>query len=124
VIGFHPQIVRDLLHRHGSDPRQKACKRAFMLGVEMLHQHEPHACIGRQMFQQLRERFQPASGSANANDGKVVWSPAFKPVGFGLELAARLLCLPGRHLGAETLNASPFSIRTLFLTIFRFHRSR
>ena len=102
-----------------------------MLRVEMLHQHETHAGIERQILEELRERLQPAGGSTNANDGKVVWSPTFRPVVFGLESVGRLSCLPGRYLDAETLNASPLSIRTLsyrsrrlqnILALFIFHR--
>jgi hypothetical protein len=63
----------------------------------MLYQHETHTGIEGQILEQFRERLQPAGGSANANDGKAVWSSALKPVGFGLDFVARFLCLPGRH---------------------------
>ena len=58
-----------------------------MLRVEMLHQHETHAGIERQILEQFRERLQPAGGSANANDGKVVWSSALKPRVWGCTLS-------------------------------------
>ena len=29
-----------------------------MMRIEMLHEHEPHARVERQMLEQLRERFQ------------------------------------------------------------------
>ncbi len=41
-----------------------------MLRIQVLHQHKAHARIERQMFQQLRERLQPARGCADAHDGK------------------------------------------------------
>ena len=53
VIGLDPQIVRDLAHRQRRGARQKLRERAFMLRIEMLHQHEPHARIERQMLEQL-----------------------------------------------------------------------
>jgi hypothetical protein len=68
-----------------------------VLRVEMLHQYKTHTRIERQILEQFRERLQPAGGSANANDGKVVWSSALKPAGFGLYFVARFSCLPGRH---------------------------
>lgn len=103
-----------------------------MLRVEMLYEDNPHACVGWQILEQFRERLQPAGGSANANDGKMVWNPAFRLLGFRLEVAVRLLCLPGSRLGVETLRALRLSIRALycrslrrrnFLAIFRFHRT-
>jgi hypothetical protein len=92
VIGLHRQIVRDLAHRHRRGPRQNLREGAFMLRVEMLHQHKPQARVEWQMLEQLPERLQPAGRSADANDGKVVWSPAF-----GLALAARFWRLPSRY---------------------------
>ena len=53
VIGLDPQIVRDLAHRQRGGPRQNLRERAFMLRIEMLHQHEPHARVERQMLEQL-----------------------------------------------------------------------
>ena len=42
-----------------------------MLRIQMLHQHEPHARVEWQTFQQLRECLQPTRGSSDANDRKV-----------------------------------------------------
>ena len=83
---------------------------------------QPASLELRKNSEQLRERLQPAGGGANANDGKAIWSPAFR-----LELVVRFLFRHGRHLGVETLKISRLSIRTLsyrlqnFLTVFRFH---
>ena len=41
-----------------------------MLRIEMLDQDKSHTGIERQMLEQLRERFQAASRSAHADDGK------------------------------------------------------
>ena len=39
-----------------------------MLRIEMLHQHERHAGVEREMLEQLRERLQPAGRGADAHD--------------------------------------------------------
>jgi hypothetical protein len=65
-----------------------------MLRVEMLHQNETHTGIERQILEQFRERLQPAGGSANADDGKVIWRSALSPVSFDLDFVAPL---PPRH---------------------------
>ena len=52
---------------------QQACKLAIMLRIEMLHEHEGHARVWRQPFEQLHERLQspaeapiPATGKFGA----------------------------------------------------------
>ena len=70
VIGLDPLIVRDLAHRQRRGACQELRERAFVLRIEMLHQHEPHARIERQMREQLRERLEPARRGADADDRK------------------------------------------------------
>ena len=41
-----------------------------MLGIEVLHQHERHAGIERQMFEKMGEGFQAASGCSDSDDWK------------------------------------------------------
>src|SRR6185437_11237908 len=41
-----------------------------MIRIEMLHEDEGHAGIGRQILQQLRERLQAAGGCADADYGE------------------------------------------------------
>lgn len=50
VIRFDPEIIPDLVHGHGSRTRQNLGQRAFVHRVEMLHQHETHPGVRRQMF--------------------------------------------------------------------------
>lgn len=69
VVGLHPQIVRDLSHRHRRGPRQQLHERAVMLRIEMLHQHERQPRVGLHLFQQPRERLQSAGRRAHADDG-------------------------------------------------------
>jgi len=56
MIRLDSQVVGDLANRYRSGPRQKLGQRAGVIRVEMLHQHETHARVRRQMFEQLRER--------------------------------------------------------------------
>jgi hypothetical protein len=83
VIGLDRLIVDDLLHGKRRGARENVCERAFMLRIEMLHQHIPHARIQRQVLQQLHERLQPAGGGADAHNHHAI--PAiFRPVRFVL----------------------------------------
>ena len=68
VICLHRQVVRNLAHRKRRGARQNLCQRAFMLRIEMLHQHEPHTRVERQMLEQLRVRLQPTGGSSDAHN--------------------------------------------------------
>ena len=68
VIRLDPQLVRDFLHRHRRGPAQELRERALMLRIEMLHEHEAHARIDRQVLEQRRERLESASRGADAHD--------------------------------------------------------
>src|SRR5512133_3154080 len=70
VVGFDAEIIGDLLDRHRRHPSEELRKGALVLGVEVLDEHKPHASVGRQMLQQLREGLQPAGGSADADEGE------------------------------------------------------
>jgi hypothetical protein len=56
-IGFYRHAVRHLVDRHLGLFGQQATQHARVLGVQVLHQHEGHTGIRRQMFQQLCEGF-------------------------------------------------------------------
>ena len=68
MIGLDCWFVVNLHDRHLRGAREDFRQGAGMRWRQMLHQHERHAGIHRQRFEQLRERFQPASGRANADD--------------------------------------------------------
>ena len=70
AIGLDRLIVDDLGHGERSGARKNLRQRAFMLRVEVLHEHEAHAGVGRESFEQLRERFQSAGRGADADYGE------------------------------------------------------
>ena len=71
------------LHGKRRGARENLRERAFVLRIEMLHQHEPHARVERQVLEQLRECFEPAGGGADADNHHAI--PAiFRPVRFVL----------------------------------------
>ena len=45
-------------------------KRALMLRIQMLHKHEGHAGVRRQMLQQILKRFKATRRCADSDDGK------------------------------------------------------
>jgi hypothetical protein len=56
----------------------------------MRDEHERHASVGRQGFQQVGECFEPAGGRADAHDGKGkrwlvnrFWSDVLEPLAYG-----------------------------------------
>ena len=79
VIGFHRHIVGHLAHRHGGGAGENLRQQAVVFGVEMLHENDGQAGIGRQIGQQMFENFQPAGGAANAGhwDGGLAFDHRF-----------------------------------------------
>ena len=74
VVRLDRLIIRHFAHWKRSGPRQDIRQRAVARWIEMLHQHESHAGICRQMLKQLRERLQPAGRGADAdNDVPSPW---------------------------------------------------
>ena len=65
------QPVYRFAHRHLRGFLQQARKLAIMLGIEMLHEHEGHACVWRQPFEQLHERLQSARRGPDPGDRKI-----------------------------------------------------
>ena len=68
VVGLGELLARDLAHRESGGPRQDVGQRAFPRRVEMLHQNEGHAGVGRQVLKQLREGLEAAGRRADADD--------------------------------------------------------
>ena len=58
-------------NRHLGGFFQQACKLAIVLGIQMLHEHEGHACVRRQPFEQLHERLQSARRGPDPGDRKI-----------------------------------------------------
>lgn len=56
VIRLDRLIVRDLLYRERCGARENLRQSALVLGIEVLHQDEPHPGVERQSLEQLRER--------------------------------------------------------------------
>ena len=55
-----------------------------MLGIEMLHEHEGHARVWRQPFEQLHKRFQSPRRGPDPGDRKIRHRFAPKPLASGL----------------------------------------
>ena len=88
MVRLNRQIVRRFEHRKGRGLRQKLHERALMLGVEVLHEHQCRAGAGRQIFEQSRERLQPARRRAHA-DNPARPGVCAGPGAFGFALALR-----------------------------------
>jgi hypothetical protein len=70
VIWLDRQVVRDLVKRQRRRSLEDRRKRAFVMWIEMLHQHESHARIPGQALEQLGECFEPAGRCADTHDWK------------------------------------------------------
>ena len=68
MIRLNPQFLRNLSDRQRRRSLEDRRERAFVLGIEMLDQHEAHARIDRQVRQQFCEGFESAGGGADADD--------------------------------------------------------
>ena len=70
VIGLHHDSLSHFGDGNLGGPRQDFLQRAAMFGVEVLHQHEGHASLFRQVTQQFGECFQPARRRPDPHDGE------------------------------------------------------
>jgi hypothetical protein len=50
---------------------QQVHQHALVVGVQVLHQHEGNAGVGRHVIEERLERLESASGGANADDQKL-----------------------------------------------------
>ena len=62
------------LDPHGRVWPEQFDEQALVVGVEMLNQHESHACITRHAVKEAFERVQPSGRSSDANDQRG-WAP-------------------------------------------------
>ena len=60
VLAFDPDAVDHLLDLHRGVAGQQIDHQAFVLGIEMLDQHERHAGAGRQRIEEFPEGFEPS----------------------------------------------------------------
>ena len=69
--GLHELALTGLDDTHGRVPLQQLRQRADMVGVEVLDNDESHATVSRDMRQEFSEGFESASGTTDADDGKI-----------------------------------------------------
>ena len=70
MVRLHQRALNDFGDGDLGCSRQDFPQRAAMFGVEVLHQHERHARLFRQVTQQFGECFQPARRGPNSHDGE------------------------------------------------------
>ena len=70
VIGFDRKPVARLDDRHAGGAGQEIGQPALVAGIEVLHEHEGHPGLRRQIGQELGEGLQAPGGSADPDDGK------------------------------------------------------
>jgi hypothetical protein len=46
---------------------QQIYQQAFVVGIEVLHQHKRHACVGRHVVEETSERGETARGRPDAD---------------------------------------------------------
>lgn len=67
MVGLDHRGALDLCDGNGHVASEKGRKLAFVHRIEMLDEHESHACVRGNVLQELPERFQATCGGANAN---------------------------------------------------------
>jgi hypothetical protein len=72
VLAFERHAIGGLHDDHGRAVGQQLRHHAFMLRVEMLHEDERHAIIGRQSTEKLGARLEAACRGAYPDDWKVI----------------------------------------------------
>ena len=70
VVGLDRRVLLDLGDRHPASLGQQLGQDAFVVGVEVLHEHVGHAGVDRQRPQELSECVQPAGRGPHADDGE------------------------------------------------------
>jgi len=66
--GLDDHSVRRLEHGHRGMPAQQVHQHAFVLGRQVLHEHEGHVGVGGHAVEEPAEGLQPACGGADADD--------------------------------------------------------
>jgi hypothetical protein len=72
VAGLERHGLFDLLDEHLGVPLQEVRQPAFVLGREVLHDHEGHVETGRQRLEEGLQRPDPAGRGADPDDGKAL----------------------------------------------------
>jgi hypothetical protein len=70
VIRLDGQVVRDLVQWQRRRSLKDRREGAFVLGIEVLYQHESHAGVRRQVREQRSECFEPTGRCADTDDWK------------------------------------------------------
>src|SRR5215813_3608891 len=70
VIRLDRLVVPDFADRQGRGARENLCQLAFMIRIQVLHEHEAHPRVQPQRFEQLCEGLQATGGGADSDDRK------------------------------------------------------
>ena len=70
AIWQHLDLIQRLDHMHAGRALQNLGEHAGVIGVEVRHQHESHAAVGRDITEKQFERFQSTGGSTDAYYGE------------------------------------------------------
>ena len=118
MIRLDRLVVCNLMHRQRRGARKDLGQRALMDRIEMLHQHEPHACVLRKMREQLCECLQPSGRCADADYRHDGVCRRLRSQDLGPRAAARFVGLPGRpsRLRRRALPTRAFLSWTLLLS--------
>jgi hypothetical protein len=68
MVGLYFLAVLCLKDGHRGRARERLAKRARVRRIEVLDEHERHPGVGREVFEQLRKRLEPAGGRTDADD--------------------------------------------------------
>lgn len=68
AVRRHPLAVGRFDYCHFSVCPQQVHQQALVIGVQMLHQHEGDAGVGRHVIEERLERLEPAGGSTDTDD--------------------------------------------------------
>ena len=68
MIGFDRHAVFDEMDRQRRVPRQQFVHQALEVGRQVLNDHERHARVLGQVFEEANERIEPARGGPDSHD--------------------------------------------------------
>jgi hypothetical protein len=70
AVGCHGHLVLCLDYRHGGGALQDFGEYADVVWIEVRHQHESHAAVGRHIAKELLKSLQTACGSTQTDNRK------------------------------------------------------
>jgi hypothetical protein len=70
LVRLHLHPVRRGADRHRRRAAEQIWEHAAVAGIQMLHHHERHTGVGRELREELTERLEPARGRAYSDDCK------------------------------------------------------